>query len=390
MTQIPFFSVIIPTRNRPDLFKDALQSVLLQDFDDFEVLVSDNSTDDNTQVTIEPFLNNSKLTVFRTDGNLSMPKHWEFITQKARGRYVLIVTDRSVLKQLALSTIHAAISSSVQEVLVCSWRWSLFDDDFSREYADFPMIKEGVIVNLTSQEIAQNFVNRHEGYPYDLPRTLNSCYRNDIATDIRNQHGALFFPISPDYTSAFLLLAHTEQVLFLDTALFISQGLSASNGGKCQGSMAATESYLNTLSISDYYSHVPIKKPLVESTIFEDFLAMRELAGGELSNVEMNWVEYFVRCYVEIIGKHSIEKEEFCSLQTAWQHALNAMDKDIHNNVKKRLEALWWLRFKATIERIAFIAPLIKFIRHLRKLVRFPKNPQPTTIIKVAGHCLND
>jgi len=45
MTITPFFSIVIPTRNRPELFKLALDSVLAQNFESFEVVVvNDGST----------------------------------------------------------------------------------------------------------------------------------------------------------------------------------------------------------------------------------------------------------------------------------------------------------------------------------------------------------
>jgi glycosyltransferase involved in cell wall biosynthesis len=383
MSQIPFFSIIIPTRNRANLFKDALRSVLQQDFDDFEVLVSDNSTDDKTQVIIDSFQNTPKLKTFRTDGNLSMPQHWEFITQKAQGRYVLILTDRSVLKQHSLNSIYEAISNSADEILVCAWRWTLFDDENNCEYADFPIIEADTTIHLLSQEIAERFVNRREGYPYDLPRTLNSCYRNDIATLIRNRYGALFLPISPDFTSAFLLLAHTKHVLFLDTALFISQGLQVSNGGQASDSFSAAENYLNTLGISDYYTHVPIKIPLVESLIFEDFLVIQKLAGGELSNININWVEYFTRCYKEIINKTSLDKNNIF----LWKQALNTTDKDIQDTVKKRLSALWWKILKTQLKKIKIVNILVKFTKNHAFL---SQKHRSTTILEVAGHRPND
>lgn len=41
----PFFSIVIPTRDRPELFKLALDSVLIQDFKDFEIhIVNDGSS----------------------------------------------------------------------------------------------------------------------------------------------------------------------------------------------------------------------------------------------------------------------------------------------------------------------------------------------------------
>ena len=41
----PFFSVVIPTRNRVDLFKKALNSVLSQTFTNFEVIVVNDGSD---------------------------------------------------------------------------------------------------------------------------------------------------------------------------------------------------------------------------------------------------------------------------------------------------------------------------------------------------------
>lgn len=371
MTQIPFFTVVIPTRNRPELFKDALQSVLSQDFDDFEVIVSDNSTDDKTQIAIEPFRNSPKLSAFRTDGNLSMPKHWEFATTKARGRYVLVLTDRSVLKPHALNTIYAAINSSTEDVPVCSWRWSLRDDGSELEYADTPMYGGG-IVTLSSLDILHKFVNRQNVYPYELPRAMNACYRNDLAAEIRHKYGALFMPLSPDYVCAFLLLAHTEKILFFDTALYISQGLDVSNGGKCYGSMSDAESYLSTLGIINYYAHVPIKMPLGASVLYQDFLAMQAMAGGELSKVEMNWVEYFIRCHKEILEKRRqsiMSRQELDAVQHAWDQALNGMAKDIRRKVKQELQIqpLWLSRSKAAIKKMPFATTLIKTVKSLKK-----------------------
>jgi len=300
---------------------------------------------------------------------------------------VLILTDRSVFKQHALRTIYTAINSNAEEVLVCAWRWSLFDDQTSCEYADFPMIEQDSIVNLSSKEIAQNFINRQQGYPYDLPRMLNSCYRRDLAEKIRNKHGDLFKPISPDFTCAFLLLAESKQVLFLDSALFISQGLSISNGGNASNNLSVAENYLSTLGLDDYYAHVPIKIPLVENIIFEDFLAIQELAGGELSNININWVEYYFRCYKEILEKNSLEKSEFYLLQSQWQKSLNNFDKTIQNKVKKRLTNLWWINLKISIKKIAFCAALIKLIKNLLSLT---KKHQPTTVLNVAGYQLDD
>lgn len=54
-TKSPFFSVIIPTYNRKTLLKTALESVLDQTFDDFEVVIIDDGSTDNTNKMIERY-----------------------------------------------------------------------------------------------------------------------------------------------------------------------------------------------------------------------------------------------------------------------------------------------------------------------------------------------
>jgi len=54
-TKSPFFSDIIPTYNRKTLLKTALESVLDQTFDDFEVVIIDDGSTDNTNKMIESY-----------------------------------------------------------------------------------------------------------------------------------------------------------------------------------------------------------------------------------------------------------------------------------------------------------------------------------------------
>jgi glycosyltransferase involved in cell wall biosynthesis len=92
------FSIVIPTRNRPELAAIAIKSVLRQDFQDFEVVVSDNSSPED-----EPELEkvvaktaDSRVRYVRPPAELTMGEHWEFALGHARGEYVGYLTDRMV------------------------------------------------------------------------------------------------------------------------------------------------------------------------------------------------------------------------------------------------------------------------------------------------------
>ena len=51
----PFFSVVIPTFNRSPVLKRAIESVLAQSFLDYEILVMDDGSTDDTQAVVESF-----------------------------------------------------------------------------------------------------------------------------------------------------------------------------------------------------------------------------------------------------------------------------------------------------------------------------------------------
>ena len=47
----PFFSIIIPTYNRSALIKEAINSVINQSFKDFELIIVDDGSTDNTKLS---------------------------------------------------------------------------------------------------------------------------------------------------------------------------------------------------------------------------------------------------------------------------------------------------------------------------------------------------
>lgn len=74
----PLVSVIIPTFNRRDYFKLALDSALNQTYRNIEVIVSDNSTNDETENLMQEYLaNDDRIKYFRHE-NFTANDNWNF------------------------------------------------------------------------------------------------------------------------------------------------------------------------------------------------------------------------------------------------------------------------------------------------------------------------
>ena len=111
MSTAPLVSVVIPTRNRGHRLPSALTTALSQTFDDYEIVVSDNFSADGTRDVVGERATECVRYV-RTDRVLSMPDHWEFAFDQARGRPV-----RSSASTMRSSAVGAHASSSHRNVM---------------------------------------------------------------------------------------------------------------------------------------------------------------------------------------------------------------------------------------------------------------------------------
>src|SRR5690606_25949425 len=88
----PKITVIIPTRERCDVFVSALKTVTGQNYDDLEILVSDNFSQDATEEVARQS-NDPRVRYLNTGRRLSMAHNWEFALEHATGDWVTIVGD---------------------------------------------------------------------------------------------------------------------------------------------------------------------------------------------------------------------------------------------------------------------------------------------------------
>jgi glycosyltransferase involved in cell wall biosynthesis len=86
----PMVTVIIPTHNRSLDLKRALQSVLQQQFTDFEVLVMDDASTENLEAVIEP-LNDERIQLHRNEQKTNANVMRNKGIQLARGAYVALL-----------------------------------------------------------------------------------------------------------------------------------------------------------------------------------------------------------------------------------------------------------------------------------------------------------
>src|ERR1700694_3560771 len=97
----------MPTRNRASLLRSSLESAVDQKFQDYEIIVGDNNSTDDTRAVVEDFMKSSNKVRYVNPGrDLSMCDNWEYVLSQAGGLYVIYLCDDDALPSGSLLYIH--------------------------------------------------------------------------------------------------------------------------------------------------------------------------------------------------------------------------------------------------------------------------------------------
>lgn len=111
------FSVLIPTRDRLEYFRHAVHSVLQQDYDDWEVVVSDNASSEDYRSYVSG-LADARIVYSRSAEGLSVTDNWNRALSMSSGEYVVMLGDDDGLMQGYFRTIAGIITDHPNAELV--------------------------------------------------------------------------------------------------------------------------------------------------------------------------------------------------------------------------------------------------------------------------------
>ena len=86
------YSIVIPTRERPDVLRFAIKTVLKQTRPNFELVIMDNCSPPATRAVVDEF-DDPRVRYFRSPERLSMSDNWERALEHVTGDYVTYLGD---------------------------------------------------------------------------------------------------------------------------------------------------------------------------------------------------------------------------------------------------------------------------------------------------------
>lgn len=92
----PRITIIIPTFNRASLLPEALKSALCQTFEDFELLVLDDASTDQTHEAVSPFLRDPRVRFIKHPENIGITENRNYGLSIAKGEYIAMLDSDDV------------------------------------------------------------------------------------------------------------------------------------------------------------------------------------------------------------------------------------------------------------------------------------------------------
>jgi len=228
----PAAVVVIPTRNRADLVRNAIRSVLNQPNCEVDVLVSDNSNEPAASESLVDFcreLADQRLRYVRPPRPLPMTEHWDWALSRAlesEATHFAFLSDRMMFKPAHLQPVIDIVAEYPQKILCY-----LHDKvaDFAPPYIVYQYDWTGRLYEVESTRLltlsAQSVI-----YDMCFPRMLNCFVPRPILDAIKDRFGNIFTSIAPDWSFGYRALEMVDSLLYLNKSVLVHYAIARSNG----------------------------------------------------------------------------------------------------------------------------------------------------------------
>lgn len=250
----PYFTIIIPTRNREDLLYQALSFVDNLEFLDYEVIVSDNGDIPLDKERFSCFFSKEKFHYKRPSSVLSMTPHWNFVIGEAKGKYVTVLNEKCILRRDFLDVIYRASGEGEYDII--SWQYDHYDLVDEADYKglyhplNMPMLpKDYDPIETLKDKFSFEYpiFSRYRRNISNHGKVYCGFVKRGILLDIKKKVGDVFFYLIPDFSSSILILSLAEKCIDVNESLMLLIASDvASNGVKTRVSVDGMRSFIES------------------------------------------------------------------------------------------------------------------------------------------------
>jgi glycosyltransferase involved in cell wall biosynthesis len=358
----PFFSIVIPTRNRAGLLPYALRSALAQSWQDYEILVSDNNSNDATPVVARE-VGGDRIRYVRTPVSLSMPDSWEFALSHAKGEFVTYLCDDDAIAPDLLATVAQVIDQRGSEAITWAFggyyhqNWDVVEQ---RNSAILPVVSNSIESLESRPALSRLFSEMWPSFP--VPKMLQSCCSMKVLNQVRARVGRLFIPSCPDLSSPTLILDAVPRYEHIDRILMLSGAAIESTGGRMwRKDRANMRNFSRELGPDEVFQEVPMRVLVGINYVADTLLRVKKLLGPRMEDIDLDWERYFVLCFESLSAFEKLGADTAAEMQE-FREALERQPVEFQRKVWRTIEshrpAVWRQGIREAINKSNLLAQL--------------------------------
>jgi hypothetical protein len=148
-------------------------------------------------------------------------------------------------------------------------------------------------------------------------------------------------PVCPDYTSGYLMVAHTERIVLLDDSLFVSCGLGNGSAFRRRGPLADRFMRDLGMSWSDLVDRMPTDACFTHALVLNDLMRLREILPDAFASCDLD-PRYYAGCLLDYF-RASRAGADLAEDYDSLIEGLNREDAEVQRWVRSRqvyLEAM--------------------------------------------------
>jgi glycosyltransferase involved in cell wall biosynthesis len=251
MSDQPKYSILIPSKNGLKYLKYAVESITSQCYENYELIISDNHSNDGTDQYLNE-IKNAQVRSVKPDFPLAMHENYEFLIAHAKGEWLAIIGDDDALMPNFFKITDELLLKNKDIEIISSRRAYFFWPGSEADYRN---------ININIQSSSYKKIRNTKldlmlalgGYKncFDLPQLYtSSVVKRALIEKIKSrQSGKFYYSIIPDMYSIIALTMNANNYLRIGVPLFLI-GTSPKSMGISNRIYLDTENASKNLSIN--------------------------------------------------------------------------------------------------------------------------------------------
>lgn len=236
----PLLSIVIPTRNRLNYVKSTILSILSIESNQIELVVQDNSDENELQSWINKNISDCRLNYNYSDLPLSFVSNFDVAVSIANGEYVCLIGDDDGINPEIIDAVDWLKQKKIDCLSIrnkANYVWpdsgvpsTVFTKNTNGNLTISPF--KGEIVSADMDVQLELFVRDgcSNYLDFDLPKLYHGIVRRQCLIEINQKTGSYFSGLSPDISISISLACIVKSVFITDYPLTLPGvcGVSAS------------------------------------------------------------------------------------------------------------------------------------------------------------------